>query len=77
VLLCRLVRERQKQAIAANASRQQLMAAEYFMCLLLPILTDRPLPPRSADDPLLLNWDKIGPVNSGHGDADIWKEGDR
>ncbi len=29
-----------------------------------------------ADDPLLLNWDKIGPVNSGHGDADIWKEGD-
>ena len=29
-----------------------------------------------ADDPLLLNWDKIGPVNSGMGDADIWKEGD-
>jgi len=29
-----------------------------------------------ADDPLLLNWDKIGPVNSGHGDSDIWKEGD-
>jgi beta-fructofuranosidase len=29
-----------------------------------------------ADDPLLLNWNKIGPVNSGHGDADIWKEGD-
>ncbi|MCP4730280.1 MAG: glycoside hydrolase family 32 protein [Roseibacillus sp.] len=29
-----------------------------------------------ADDPLLLNWDKIGPVNSGVGDADIWKEGD-
>ncbi|HZY73505.1 MAG TPA: hypothetical protein VFE22_10405, partial [Edaphobacter sp.] len=29
-----------------------------------------------ADDPLLLNWDKIGPVNSGHGDADIWKEAD-
>lgn len=29
-----------------------------------------------ADDPLLLNWDKTGPVNSGHGDADIWKEGD-
>jgi len=28
-----------------------------------------------ADDPLLLNWDKIGPVNSGHGDAYIWKEG--
>lgn len=27
-----------------------------------------------ADDPLLLNWDKIGPVNSGHGDSDIWKE---
>ena len=29
-----------------------------------------------ADDPLLLNWDKFGPVNSGHGDSDIWKEGD-
>ena len=29
-----------------------------------------------ADDPLLLNWDKIGRVNSGMGDADIWKEGD-
>ena len=29
-----------------------------------------------SDDPLLLNWDKIGPVNSGHGDSDIWKEGD-
>lgn len=29
-----------------------------------------------ADDPLLLNWDKSGPVNSGHGDADIWKEDD-
>ena len=28
-----------------------------------------------ADDPLLLNWDKFGPVNSGHGDSDIWKEG--
>jgi beta-fructofuranosidase len=28
-----------------------------------------------ADDPLLLNWDKTGPVNSGHGDSDIWKEG--
>ena len=27
-----------------------------------------------ADDPLLLNWDKLGPVNSGHGDSDIWKE---
>ncbi len=27
-----------------------------------------------ADDPLLLNWDKFGPVNSGHGDSDIWKE---
>lgn len=29
-----------------------------------------------SDDPLLLNWDKFGPVNSGHGDSDIWKEGD-
>ena len=29
-----------------------------------------------ADDPLLLNWDKSGPVNSGVGDSDIWKEGD-
>ncbi len=29
-----------------------------------------------ADDPLLLNWDKNGPVNSGHGDADIWREDD-
>ncbi len=29
-----------------------------------------------SDDPLLLNWEKIGPVNSGHGDADIWKEDD-
>ncbi len=29
-----------------------------------------------SDDPLLLNWDKMGPVNSGHGDSDLWKEGD-
>ena len=29
-----------------------------------------------ADDPLLLNWDKMGPVNSGVGDSCIWKEGD-
>jgi beta-fructofuranosidase len=29
-----------------------------------------------ADDPLLLNWEKTGPVNSGQGDSDIWKEGD-
>ncbi|MDG2127721.1 MAG: GH32 C-terminal domain-containing protein [Fuerstiella sp.] len=29
-----------------------------------------------ADDPLLLNWDKMGPVNSGMGDSCIWKEGD-
>jgi beta-fructofuranosidase len=29
-----------------------------------------------SDDPLLLNWEKIGPVNSGHGDSDLWKEGD-
>lgn len=28
-----------------------------------------------ADDPLLLNWDKMGPVNSGVGDSCIWKEG--
>ena len=27
-------------------------------------------------DPLLLNWEKSGPLNSGRGDADIWKEGD-
>lgn len=30
-----------------------------------------------SSDPLLLNWDKQGPLNSGEGDADIWKEGDR
>lgn len=29
-----------------------------------------------SSDPLLLNWDKSGPLNSGAGDADIWKEGD-
>ena len=29
-----------------------------------------------SDDPLLLNWDKFGPVNSGMGDSCIWKEGD-
>jgi beta-fructofuranosidase len=29
-----------------------------------------------SDDPLLLNWDKIGPVNCGVGDSCIWKEGD-
>lgn len=28
----------------------------------------------TSHDPLLLNWDKSGPVNSGHGDSDIWKE---
>jgi beta-fructofuranosidase len=28
-----------------------------------------------SKDPLLLNWDKHGPVNSGSGDSDIWKEG--
>lgn len=27
-------------------------------------------------DPLLLNWNKTGPVNTGVGDSDIWKEGD-
>lgn len=27
-------------------------------------------------DPLLLNWEKIGPVNCGVGDSCIWKEGD-
>ena len=30
----------------------------------------------TSHDPLLLNWEKSGPVNSGVGDADIWKEGD-
>jgi beta-fructofuranosidase len=30
----------------------------------------------TSDDPLLLNWDKSGPLNMGTGDADIWKEGD-
>jgi beta-fructofuranosidase len=29
-----------------------------------------------ADDPLLLNWDKFGPVDCATGDSDIWKEGD-
>ncbi|MEX2170079.1 MAG: glycoside hydrolase family 32 protein [Pirellulales bacterium] len=29
-----------------------------------------------SDDPLLLNWDKSGPVNTAAGDSDIWKEGD-
>ncbi len=30
-----------------------------------------------SSDPLLLNWDKSGPLNNtGRGDADIWKEGD-
>ncbi len=29
-----------------------------------------------SDDPLLLNWDKTGPVNCGVGDSCIWKEGD-
>ena len=29
-----------------------------------------------SDDPLLLNWDKMGPVNCGMGDSCIWKEGD-
>ena len=28
-----------------------------------------------ADDPLLLNWDKLGPIECGVGDSDIWKEG--
>jgi beta-fructofuranosidase len=30
----------------------------------------------SSGDPLLLNWDKSGPLNTDRGDADIWKEGD-
>lgn len=30
----------------------------------------------TSSDPLLLNWNKSGPLNSGRGDADIWKEGD-
>jgi beta-fructofuranosidase len=30
----------------------------------------------TSGDPLLLNWNKSGPLNSGTGDADIWKEGD-
>jgi len=30
----------------------------------------------TSSDPLLLNWRKIGPVNTEVGDADIWKEGD-
>ncbi|MEO6289416.1 MAG: glycoside hydrolase family 32 protein [Ginsengibacter sp.] len=29
-----------------------------------------------SGDPLLLNWDKSGPLNCDAGDADIWKEGD-
>ena len=29
-----------------------------------------------SEDPLLLNWKKRGPVNSGIGDSCIWKEGD-
>jgi beta-fructofuranosidase len=29
-----------------------------------------------SKDPLLLNWDKSGPLNCSAGDADIWKEGD-
>lgn len=29
-----------------------------------------------SDDPLLLNWDKHGPVNSSAGDSCIWKEGE-
>jgi beta-fructofuranosidase len=30
----------------------------------------------TSSDPLLLNWDKSGPLKTGAGDADIWKEGD-
>ena len=30
----------------------------------------------SSSDPLLLNWEKSGPLNTYAGDADIWKEGD-
>ncbi|MBL7697178.1 MAG: glycoside hydrolase family 32 protein [Chitinophagaceae bacterium] len=29
-----------------------------------------------SKDPLLLNWDKSGPLNCDAGDADIWKEGE-
>ena len=29
-----------------------------------------------SQDPLLLNWDKFGPVKTDMGDSDIWKEGD-
>jgi beta-fructofuranosidase len=30
----------------------------------------------TSSDPLLLNWDKSGPIMEKGGDADIWKEGD-
>jgi beta-fructofuranosidase len=30
----------------------------------------------TSSDPLLLNWEKSGPINTNRGDADIWKEGD-
>lgn len=30
----------------------------------------------TSSDPLLLNWEKSGPLNCDAGDADIWKEGD-
>ena len=29
-----------------------------------------------SSDPLLLNWEKSGPLDTEMGDADIWKEGD-
>ena len=29
----------------------------------------------TSNDPLLLNWDKSGPLNTNRGDSDIWKEG--
>ena len=28
----------------------------------------------TSNDPLLLNWDKSGPLNTNRGDSDIWKE---